>query len=224
MKAMRRPFTLTSLGLTNRPSPRKTSIPALAREATAGGALLAARIFRTRIITAAKSTCSWPSSAYPNFWPSWASNTARAARRSPKFTHVPPVRLRSITATECPPMVAINAAGSPAGPPPMITKSYMSFGCGGFQSAGWPWAIVSRLAWSNGEMLAVGMVYLLSPDLSSGLMAGGEGRLAPFAATILAPGYDDGPAGGPGGVRDTYVGVPHLGRLFWESGCSSTTR
>jgi len=26
------------------------------------------------------------------------------------------------------------------------------------------------------------------------------------------------------GVRDTYVGVPHLGRLFWDSGCSSTTR
>jgi hypothetical protein len=26
------------------------------------------------------------------------------------------------------------------------------------------------------------------------------------------------------GVCDTYVGVPHLGRLFWESGCSSTTR
>jgi len=38
-----------------------------------------------------------------------------------------------------------------------------------------------------------------NPDLSSGLMAGAEGRLAPFAATILAPGYDGGPAGGPGG-------------------------
>jgi DNA-binding beta-propeller fold protein YncE len=25
-------------------------------------------------------------------------------------------------------------------------------------------------------------------------------------------------------VRDTYVGVPHLGRLFWESGCLSATR
>jgi len=38
----------------------------------------------------------------------------------------------------------------------------------------------------------------VSPDLSSGLMAGAEGRLAPFAATILASGYDNGPAAGPG--------------------------
>ena len=28
-------------------------------------------------------------------------------------------------------------------------------------------------------------------------MAGAEGRLAPFAVTILASGYDNGPAGGP---------------------------
>src|SRR5260370_37793256 len=111
-------------------------------------------------------------------------------------------------------MVAINAAGSPAGPPPMITKSYMSFGCGGFQSAGWPWAIVSRLAWSNGEMLAVGMVYLLSPDLSSGLMAGGEGRLAPFAAPVFAPGDDDGPAGGARGGGAPDVWVPPSGQVF----------
>ena len=40
---------------------------------------------------------------------------------------------------------------------------------------------------------------LASPDLSSGLMAGAERRLAPFATTILAPGYDNGPAAGPGG-------------------------
>src|SRR5271166_3724896 len=36
-----------------------------------------------------------------------------------------------------------------------------------------------------------------NPDLSSGLMAGAEGRLAPFAVTILASGYDNGPAAGP---------------------------
>jgi hypothetical protein len=41
-----------------------------------------------------------------------------------------------------------------------------------------------------------------SPDLSSGLMAGAEGRLAPFVAAILASGYDNGPAAGPG------AGVP----------------
>ncbi len=33
-----------------------------------------------------------------------------------------------------------------------------------------------------------------SPDLSSRLMAGAEGRLSPFAGTILASGYDNGPA------------------------------
>ena len=38
-----------------------------------------------------------------------------------------------------------------------------------------------------------------NPDLSSGLMAGAEGRLAGFATTILGSGYDGGPAGGPGG-------------------------
>ncbi len=37
-----------------------------------------------------------------------------------------------------------------------------------------------------------------SPDLSSGLMAGAERRLAPFVAAILASGYDNGPAAGPG--------------------------
>ena len=37
-----------------------------------------------------------------------------------------------------------------------------------------------------------------SPDLSSGLMAGAEGRLAPFVVAILASGYDNGPAAGPG--------------------------
>src|ERR1700732_5190906 len=37
-----------------------------------------------------------------------------------------------------------------------------------------------------------------NPDLSSGLIAGAEGRLAPFAVTILASGYDNGPAAGPG--------------------------
>src|SRR6266700_6198189 len=35
-----------------------------------------------------------------------------------------------------------------------------------------------------------------SPDISSGLMAGAERRLARFVAAILAPGYDGGPAGG----------------------------
>jgi len=38
---------------------------------------------------------------------------------------------------------------------------------------------------------------IISPDLSSGLMAGAEGRLVPFAVTILASGYDSGPAAGP---------------------------
>ena len=40
---------------------------------------------------------------------------------------------------------------------------------------------------------------VLSPDLSSGLMAGAERQRALFVAVILAPGYDGGPAGGPGG-------------------------
>jgi len=44
---------------------------------------------------------------------------------------------------------------------------------------------------------SAGLWYGASPDLSSGLMAGAEGRLAPFAATILASGYDNGPAAGP---------------------------
>ena len=38
-----------------------------------------------------------------------------------------------------------------------------------------------------------------SPDLSSGLMAGAERQLAPFMGVILAAGYDNGPAAGPGG-------------------------
>ena len=46
--------------------------------------------------------------------------------------------------------------------------------------------------------LARGVGSPTNPGFSSGLMAGAEGRLAPFAATILAPGYDGGPAGGPG--------------------------
>src|ERR1035441_5171472 len=37
-----------------------------------------------------------------------------------------------------------------------------------------------------------------SPDLSSELMAGAEWQLAPFIAAILASGYDNGPAAGPG--------------------------
>ena len=45
----------------------------------------------------------------------------------------------------------------------------------------------------------VRQVTIPNPDLSSGLMAGAEGRLAPFAVTILASGYDNGPAAGPGG-------------------------
>src|SRR6266487_2617918 len=46
-----------------------------------------------------------------------------------------------------------------------------------------------------------------SPDLSSGLMAGAEGRLALFVAAILASGYDNGPAAGPGGRGSTGPGV-----------------
>src|SRR5271165_4592528 len=52
-----------------------------------------------------------------------------------------------------------------------------------------------------------------SPDLSSGLMAGAEGRLAPFAVTILASGYDNGPAAGPVGVHVSFVGVLDWCRL-----------
>ena len=37
-----------------------------------------------------------------------------------------------------------------------------------------------------------------SPDLSSGLMAGAERRLAPFVPAILASGYDNSPADGAG--------------------------
>src|ERR1700689_4701915 len=44
---------------------------------------------------------------------------------------------------------------------------------------------------------AVSCIHTASPDLSSGLMAGAEGRLASFAVTILASGYDNGPAAGP---------------------------
>ena len=44
----------------------------------------------------------------------------------------------------------------------------------------------------------VRQVTIPNPDLSSGLMAGAEGWLAPFAVTILASGYDNGPAAGPG--------------------------
>ena len=47
------------------------------------------------------------------------------------------------------------------------------------------------------ESVLSGIFAYPSPDLSSGLMAGAEGRLAPFAVTILASGYDNGPAGGP---------------------------
>src|SRR5208283_5397996 len=36
-----------------------------------------------------------------------------------------------------------------------------------------------------------------NPDLSSGLMAGADDRLGPFTTTILASGYDNGPAVGP---------------------------
>src|SRR2546429_129849 len=46
-----------------------------------------------------------------------------------------------------------------------------------------------------------------NPDLSSGLMAGAEGRLALFVAAILASGYDNGPAAGPGGRGSTGPGV-----------------
>jgi len=37
-----------------------------------------------------------------------------------------------------------------------------------------------------------------NPDLSSGLMAGAERRSTPFVTAILASGYDNGPAAGPG--------------------------
>src|SRR5450755_1245533 len=52
------------------------------------------------------------------------------------------------------------------------------------------------------------------PDLSSGLMAGAEGRLAPFAGTILASGYDIGPAVGPGAGVSTGPG----GSPSWIAG------
>ena len=49
----------------------------------------------------------------------------------------------------------------------------------------------------------------VNPDLSSGLMAGAEGRLAPVCGTILASGYDNGPAAGPvAGVSTGPGGCP----------------
>jgi hypothetical protein len=45
--------------------------------------------------------------------------------------------------------------------------------------------------------LAALLRFPVNPDLSSGLMAGAEGRLAPFVSAILASGYDNGPAAGP---------------------------
>ena len=53
-----------------------------------------------------------------------------------------------------------------------------------------------------------------SPDLSSGLMAGAERRLAPFVTAILASGYDGGPADGPGGRGSTGPG----GSPSWVAG------
>ena len=54
----------------------------------------------------------------------------------------------------------------------------------------------------------------INPDLSSGLMAGAEGRLALFVAAILASGYDNGPATGPGGWGSTGPG----GSPSWIAG------
>jgi hypothetical protein len=62
--------------------------------------------------------------------------------------------------------------------------------------------------------LLQGLLGRTSPDLSSGLMAGAEGRLALFVAAILASGYDNGPAAGPGGRGSTGPG----GSPSWIAG------
>src|SRR5580698_785371 len=70
--------------------------------------------------------------------------------------------------------------------------------------------------WDPGVILNNARPSGSSPDLSSGLMAGAEGRLAPFAVVILASGYDNGPAGGPvaGGSTGPGVLLPGSQRRF----------
>ena len=62
--------------------------------------------------------------------------------------------------------------------------------------------------WAPAECAAV------NPDVSSGLMAGAERQLVPFIAVILASGYDNGPAAGPGSRGSTGPG----GSPSWIAG------
>jgi len=62
----------------------------------------------------------------------------------------------------------------------------------------------SSLGWAGGG--AVGA----NPDVSRGLMAAAYVRLAGFWSGILCPGYDGGPAVGPGGRGSTGPGFPSL--------------
>src|SRR5262249_56854469 len=52
----------------------------------------------------------------------------------PKLTRAPPVNRLSVMATRWPPAAAVNAAISPAGPPPRTTRAYSP--PGGFRHVG----------------------------------------------------------------------------------------
>ena len=64
-------------------------------------------------------------------------------------------------------------------------------------------------------VIGVCPVRVVSPDLSSGLMAGAERQRAPFVAVILASGYDSGPAVAPGGRGFHRPGVVLPGSQGW---------
>src|SRR5262245_55690268 len=84
------------------------------------------------------------------------------------------------------------AAVSPAGPPPRTTRSYPSFGRGGRQSGGWPWAICWRFGASKGRIEGVPTFSSSKSTVLSVNAGRWFGVLASSAGTVFRQGREAG--------------------------------